>query len=1312
MVIADRFRLFRLAGTGGMGSVYEARDIETELTVAVKVISRPDGGERTRRFAREARALSELRHPGIVHYLDYGVTASGERYMVMEWLRGHDLKSRLERGPLSERDVIVLGLHVASALSAAHSCGLVHRDIKPGNLFLVDGDVHRTKLIDFGLVQMVSSTSTLTPSGVLVGTPSYMAPEQALAERRIDGRTDLYSLGAVLFECLTGRTPFRGDCLMAVLAELHFEDAPRVRLWRPSVSDALDELIARLLAKQPDHRPGAADEVVSVLDELSRSPECGDREPLLGRPGAVTSNEKRFFTVALVDCSRSRNPSASWATVTALAREHDVELERITADTAVAMAASEEDPVVAARRAAGFALSLGRQRNQVAIALATGSGEEGDRLSVGEVVDRAVEVLLHGRAIDGERATEDLKRPHRPRHDSITQHIAVDKLTATLIEQRFQIDCDEREQRVLVRESPEPQSIRIVLGKPTPYVGRDREISAIEAVFRECVDESLARAILVTGPAGIGKSRLVGEIVQRFASLSSELSILAATGDLLRAGSPLFMLSQLVRAAVGIVPGDGSDAGRDKILRRVEQRIAPWLGRQDAERVAVFLGEITGLQFSDTERMQLREARRSPHLIHDQMRRAWEDWLEAESLEHPVFIVLDDLQWADPPSIRFINALLRNLEDKPIMVLALARPEVDEILPDLWTARNLERIALYPLSRQACENIARHALPDQVADTVIDKLVARSGGNPFYLEELVRSLAAGFDGEISETILAIVGARLRALLPSERRVLRAASVFGRHFWLAGVAALLGDDRQVVTLMLNQLIGREVVRQRRRSRFADETEYVFTHDLLREAAYGTLPANELVPAHLYAAEWLERAGETDSLVLAEHYQAGADSRRALPHFHRAAEQALAANDFAAVIDYAERAISCGARGETLGALRLLQAESQNWTAQYDRAAKSGHEAMELLASGSPAWAHACHQVAWSSVYAADWDPLQNVAHQLRDRAPESIDGLYLAAMVHCACNLLFAGYDTLATALHDLVEERTPSDPRDAFVRANLAWLHHFFCADCDPYKSAQWIKRCVDHWNERGDRRSACMAEANMGESLMRLGQYEQAIQPLSSALETARRLGLGWLTPSIRHTLALTLARAGKLSDAEHILAQSQDSDLHDATLSHLCLAQILLLKNCPQAAMDQVERALDQNSAVQFPQQRALGLALRAVALLRLGRAAEALQAGQQGMEILSSSTAAGEDEMLVRLAHADALHACGQQKPARQALRGARALLLGRAESIKNPEWRTSFLEQVDENRRILELARQWNVEDPRPQSSGQRSASAKN
>jgi serine/threonine protein kinase len=232
-LLADRFEIeYRVQG-GGMGAVFRARDRASGSPTAIKVIATSQD-PRGERFAREVQLLSELSHPAIVRYVAHGVTAVGAPFLVMEWLDGEDLRCRLARQPLSIGESVALAARVAEALGAAHARGIVHRDLKPSNLFLPEGRVDQVKVLDFGIAHQ-EGLAQLTRTGTLIGTPGYMSPEQARSQEVVDARADVFALGCVLFECLTGSRPFEGDTAIAILGKLLFEEAPRLSALWPEV---------------------------------------------------------------------------------------------------------------------------------------------------------------------------------------------------------------------------------------------------------------------------------------------------------------------------------------------------------------------------------------------------------------------------------------------------------------------------------------------------------------------------------------------------------------------------------------------------------------------------------------------------------------------------------------------------------------------------------------------------------------------------------------------------------------------------------------------------------------------------------------------------------------------------------------------------------------------------------------------------------------------------------------------------------------------------------------------------------------------
>lgn len=262
--IAGRYDLHRLLGTGGMAEVWRAHDRRLDRAVAVKLLHRraPLGAAAARRIAREAQAVARLSAPNIVAIYDTG-TEDGDPYLVMELVDGVSVADLLGGGPLPVDDAVDVAAQVCAALAAAHAAGVVHRDIKPSNVLRTPAGV--VKVVDFGIATVTGAAGgTLTETATVVGTSDYMAPERATGQAA-DARSDLYSVGCLLYAMLTGAPPFRGDDPVAVLYQHQHAPVRPVGEVRDGVPGALVDLVGELLAKDPADRPASAADVAARL---------------------------------------------------------------------------------------------------------------------------------------------------------------------------------------------------------------------------------------------------------------------------------------------------------------------------------------------------------------------------------------------------------------------------------------------------------------------------------------------------------------------------------------------------------------------------------------------------------------------------------------------------------------------------------------------------------------------------------------------------------------------------------------------------------------------------------------------------------------------------------------------------------------------------------------------------------------------------------------------------------------------------------------------------------------------------------------
>ncbi len=300
--LVDRYRLTRKIGEGGMGAVYEATHVLLSKPVAVKVLRDKylDRPEVARRLVQEARLASSIRHENIVDITDSGATEDGRAFVVMEHLDGLSLSELLKReGALPEARIIEIARQAASALGAAHERGIVHRDVKPENIFIVDrGGKDFVKVLDFGITKTLKPDNVdeaqqslkLTHTGMVLGTPLYMSPEQARGDEDLDQRIDIWALGVILYECLTAEVPFRATNYLGVIAQVLNQDVTPPRKLRPEMrnSEAMERVVQKAMAKERDHRyPSMA----ALVEDLDRVAAGGDVEP--PRPTASSTGRPR-----------------------------------------------------------------------------------------------------------------------------------------------------------------------------------------------------------------------------------------------------------------------------------------------------------------------------------------------------------------------------------------------------------------------------------------------------------------------------------------------------------------------------------------------------------------------------------------------------------------------------------------------------------------------------------------------------------------------------------------------------------------------------------------------------------------------------------------------------------------------------------------------------------------------------------------------------------------------------------------------------------------------------------------------------------
>ncbi|MET0285041.1 MAG: protein kinase, partial [Polyangiales bacterium] len=1134
-VLASRFQLEVETARGGMGQVFRAHDRFAGAPVAVKVLrERRDGWDT--RFLREAEMLASLHHPSIVRHVAHGSLPGGERYLVMEWLQGEDLATRLLRGPLSYEHTLALARQVADALALAHGRGVVHRDLKPQNLWLLEGGT-RVKVLDFGVARL-EAHSSLSHSA-LIGTPGYMAPEQVRGTFDVDARADVFALGCVLHECLSGQPLFRADHLIGLLAKILLEPAASLRGTLPELPAQFDALLVDMLAKEREQRPADGAEVCRRLDGQAAAERV--------RADNLSLAERRTRTLLLIGSGvgndgstpdfAQRTPGEAEQRVRAIVGVHGGSLEELADGTAIV---SFGDSVATDRaaRAARCALALAPFCRQRALSLVTGRGDEGTR--IGAAIDRGTAAL----------ASVSPECGGGP--------IAIDTLTANLLDARFELR--ESEQGVLLtRERELSHGVRSLLGKATACVGRDYELAGLRGAYEACVQERAARAVLVSARPGIGKSRLAVELVEQLRRERPGLAVWVARGDALRTGSAFGLLAQLLRAQLAIREDDPLPRRRACIRERVAS--VP-----DAERVASFLGELLAAPFDDHDNAPLRTARRDPQLMHHQLSRAFVDFVRAELAAGPLLWILEDLHWADLPSMRLVDAALAQLAEQPWLVLALARPELLERAPRLWEERGLSVVHLKPLSPRAGARLVTQAVGEEVDAAQVGRMVELAGGNAFYLEELARALGEGKQ-QLPETVLAMIEARLAGLDDEQRRVLRAASIFGEACWEGGLARLMGDTLDPVRLhhCLTQLVAQELLMLRAESRFAGERELAFRHALLREGAYAQLTAHDRTLGHRLAADWLEQHGEPDHAVLALHLEHGGELTRAGLRYASAAHVANLGADREAVLAHARDGLRCGVPDRSAVELHSLIIMVLGQRSEFDATRPHLQALAELSADDSGLQlTYQLVPIMLRALSAEDPPDLDELAGALESavRVPlgEGTLDVFGAVVGWAHFEIDAMGHYPISRRTSDRYEARLAEFVGREATAAGWLALHQSYqrmtYAD-DPITGLALADRALRAFEEAQHPGGRAIARTFVGLHAQGLGLHHQAAR----ALRSAREVDIGTV---------------GSLRDLMHVLSLLDDGLAQEADLESLEMIERTRSRHGPERGRAHWARAL----------------------------------------------------------------------------------------------------------------------------------------